>query len=66
MPVLMSDSEKCENCGNCERTLTGFKTKHDGCFYVSWGLYRDSILAQESIKYVIKKCPAKAISFKSV
>ena len=65
MPRLTSDKKKCQNCGACEICLPTFKTEYDGDLYISWATMRDSVLAQESVKYVIAGCPHEAISLQN-
>ena len=61
MPRLITDKEKCVDCGKCEEILPTFKHIHKGELYISYAKMRDSISARRAVELVIKECKGKAI-----
>jgi ferredoxin len=58
---LQVDHEICNDCGICDRVLTGFRTNNQGRIYISESNYEKEHV-REAVSNVIEFCPEDAIS----
>ena len=58
---LQRDEETCNDCGICERVLTGFRTINGGKVNISESNYKKDHV-QAAIKDIISMCPSESIS----
>ena len=58
---LQVDREVCNDCGICDKMLTGFLSNNNGRIQISGSNYQKEHVA-EAVHSVIKCCPEEAIS----